>query len=207
MRVLALFFGLSLAAAVASADDACRQAACETECGPAGCERYQTSCDGKHCPRCGQPMTCKIVCETKEVKKVIWDVKCEPFCAPLPRLCGGCGCGDANCCGQCADGCCNKCDPCAAENAKKIVPPKCGCVRTKKTLEKKEVVCKVPTYKCVAVCSGCGHTASGAGVNCAPVAPVQEKASENTAPAAPAPSPKSTLIAPMPPALSMDWGR
>jgi hypothetical protein len=44
------------------------------------------------------------------------------------------------------------------ENSKRIAPPNCGKVREKKTLVKKEVVCNVPSYKCVVVycCPHCG---------------------------------------------------
>lgn len=211
MKTWFLVIGLSLAASAAWAGDACTQAACDPGCNDPGCQQ-QAACDCKHCPRCGNKMACKIVCDVKEVKKTVWEVKCEPFCPPLPRLCGGCGCGDPACRGQCAnqspeccacaDGKCGQCDPCAVENARKIVPPKCGCLRTKKTLEKKEVTCKVPTYKCVAVCPCCGHNDPSVCRSCEAAA---EKAVEKAAPAAapaPAPAPKSTMSAPLPPALT-----
>jgi hypothetical protein len=100
----------------------------------------------------------------KEVKKTVWVVHCKEFCTTMP----GCPLGDRCChCGQCAE--CNaaaecaacdasgkKCDPCANLENRNYVPPKCGRVREKKTLEKKEIVCKIPSYKCVVVYS-CGN--------------------------------------------------
>lgn len=139
---------------------------------PAACTEVQTCGSADHCGRCGHggpcQKCCKVVCEMKEVKKTVWVVKCSEFCAPLPN-CGlckdGCGCGNCEACAAgcrtaepaCNDGKCGKCDPCAAEKNKRVVPPKCGKVREKKTLEKKEVVCKVPSYKCVVTycCSKC----------------------------------------------------
>jgi len=133
----------------------------------AACAEVQTFGGAERCAHCGRCCACekhcRVVCETKEVKKTVWVVKCEEFCAPLPGCGKGCGCGDArgSCGNEAACGCesCGKsCDPCAAENAKRYVPPKCGKVRERKTLEKKEVVCKVPSYKCVvgSACPECG---------------------------------------------------
>jgi hypothetical protein len=70
-------------------------------------------------------------------------------------------------------------------------------VREKKTLEKKEVVCKVPSYKCVVVycCPQCGGEEKAA-----PSAPPPAK------PEAPAPAPgRTTLEAPMPPVLNTSY--
>ncbi len=176
----------------------------ETPKTPAECCDVQTCGSSDCCGRCGSHCCCekycKIVCEMKEVKKHVWVVKCSEFCAPLPG-CGRdcCGCGRCEACtagesGQCdpacCDGVCKKCDPCAAEKDKCLVPPKCGKVRGKKTLEKKEIVRKVPSYKCVVVycCPQCGAQSCGL-----------EKAAETAAPtAAPAPS-KTTQTAPLPP--------
>jgi hypothetical protein len=44
-------------------------------------------------------------------------------------------------------------DPCAGMH-KPGMAPKCGPVRTKMKLVKKEIDCEVPVYKCVVVC-GC----------------------------------------------------
>ena len=131
---------------------------------PAPCDKVQCHQDHGCCARCGGKMVCKVVCDVREIKKPVWVVKCEPVCLPLPRLGHGpCTCGNpapAGCEACCADGTCGagkKCgNPCAVELAKCQVPPKCGPVRIKKTLEKKEVVCKVPTYKCVPACGQCG---------------------------------------------------
>ncbi len=166
---------------------------------PAACSSVETCGGPNRCGRCGRhcgcEKQCKIVCEMKEVKKTVWVVKCEEFCTTLPKCplacdgkCGGCeACKAAEaCCAEptCRDGRCGKCDPCAAEKNKCFIPPKCGKVRDKKTLEKKEVVCKVPTYKCIVVyaCSNCGSTPCGGESNPDPV----------PAPAAPAPEPTKT---------------
>ena len=91
------------------------------------------------CSRCGVKKVCKVVCEMKEVKKTCWEVECEEFCVPLPRLCGRKA-------GACERDC--------------VAPPKCGKVRCRKKLVKKKVTRKVPVYKCVVehVCGKCcGH--------------------------------------------------
>ncbi len=115
-----------------------------------GCGASTTCCQcGCHAP-CKK--VCRVVCEMKKVEITCWEVKCEDFCAPLPSLCGknccadscSSGCGE---CGACTSGCCEKC----------INPPKCGKVRSKKTLVKKTVTKEVPVYKCVVeyVCCDC----------------------------------------------------
>ncbi len=189
MRIVVTTLALGwLAAQAAIAGEACKA--------PAACTEVQTCGSANQCGRCGCASNCekhcKVVCEMKEVKKTVWVVKCTEFCTTLPN-CGHDGCG---CCEGCKAGCetetsccekCNgKCDPCAAEKNKRIVPPKCGKVREKKTLEKKEVVCKVPVYKCVVVytCSDCGCQESGdAAPAAAPVPPAK--------PVAPVPAPKA----------------
>jgi hypothetical protein len=93
------------------------------------------------CARCGRECpchkVCRLVCDVKKVEVTCFEVQCEDFCAPLPRLCGH------GCCSDCGHGACN--------------PPKCGNVRTKKTLVKRTVTKEVPTYKCVVeyLCSDC----------------------------------------------------
>jgi hypothetical protein len=188
-------FVLSLAVGWLLANASVAMEACKT---PAACAEVQTCGSTDHCGRCGSCCACEKYCrvvrETKEIKKTVWVVKCEDFCVPLPNCghggCGGCeACKAAENCGAepaCNDGCGTKCDPCTVEKNKCIVPPKCGKVREKKTLEKKEIVCKVPSYKCVVVycCPNCGAQECGA-----------EKA-----PAAPASAPsKTTQNAPLPP--------
>jgi len=122
--------------------------------GPPAC------CDQIHdcCNRCGVQKRCKVICEMKEVKKTCWVVECEEFCVPLPgcgpfcksACCDGC---DSGCDIGCGDGCPS--DPCASLR-RPIVPPKCGKVRCRKKLVKKEITCEVPVYKCVVVCcKGC----------------------------------------------------
>jgi hypothetical protein len=185
--------------------------AAETSKAPAACTEVQTCGNTAQCGRCGSccgcEKYCRVVCEMKEVKKTIWVVKCSEFCAPLPTLChdeccdcdacraGSSSCSDQSCGGECG----KKCDPCAAENARTYVPPRCGKVREKKTLEKKEVVCKVPSYKCVVV-------------YCCPQCSGGEKATPSTPPPAkplaPAPAPnKTTLQAPLPPVMSTSFER
>jgi hypothetical protein len=92
-----------------------------------------------------------VVCEMKTITKHCWCVECEEFCAPLPNL-GldgkGCcaSCGVQGCGGSCPSGC----DACP--------PPKCGKVRSRKRLIKKEITYQVPVYKCVVVPTcGCGN--------------------------------------------------
>jgi hypothetical protein len=174
MRVLALSLAIGLLGSAAYAADACGvPGACDPGRGPT-CEK-QCFYNCKECPKCGSKLVCKVVCGTKEVKKTVYNVKVEPFCTSLPGCgrcndCGdpGCGgdCGTATCADQSCGKCKNCCDPCAAENAKKFVPPKCGTVRCKKTLEIKEVICKVPSYKCVPVCPCCDGCGSGCNSGC-----------------------------------------
>ena len=217
MKCLAIFLATTwLAAQAALAGDGC--------IAPTGCEQEQCHHDPGCCPKCGTKMVCKTVCEIKEIKKTVWNVKCEPFCAPLPRCGRCCGCGDPACggceagCGTipaCCDGTCDQCkncDPCAVENAKCYVPPKCGPVRTKKTLEKKEVTCKVPSYKCVPVCCHCGGGCGdpgGCGAGCSSPAPVKETSSAGQAiePASAAFPGKTTRTAPLPPMLGTAYAK
>lgn len=162
---------------------------------PAPCNEVQTCGAPDCCAHCGChdccDKYCRVVCEMKEIKKTVWVVKCEDFCAPLPG-CGRCcddgceSCKDTTC-----DNCCDKsCDPCASIENRKYIPPKCGKVRTKKTLEKKEITCKIPTYKCVVVyaCGSCGSKGLD-GEKAQPQAPAAP---------APAPAPKTTNSVPVP---------
>jgi len=159
---------------------------------PKACAPTSEACHicGQHCPQ----KVCKVVCEMKEVKKTVWEVKCTEHCPPLPRLrkdACDCNCGDPGCEGEA--GCKSCCDPCAALQPKRIVPPTCGLMRTKKELVKKEITCKVPVYKCVVVCADC---AAQCGVS------EEQKPAEKLPPApAPAPKPKSAFFAPDPPVL------
>jgi hypothetical protein len=169
---------------------------------PPTCGEVQT-CGGPNCCghcgcKCCCEKYCQVVCEMKEIKKFCWVVHCEDFCASLPGCPGHCRNTNGGCCEACermvqGNGCgCGKkcCDPCAVEESKCRVPPKCGNVRTRKTLEKKEIICKIPCYKCVVVYC-CPHCGAECGAP-QPAAP---------APAAPAPSApgKTTDNAPMPP--------
>jgi hypothetical protein len=198
--MLSLAFGL-LIALTASGGEPCQTPACCTE--TCGAPDYCGHCGAKCCCQ----KYCQLVCTTKEVKKYCFVVHCEDFCAPLPNCPGGqkcCNCGQADCtqCRQCSS---KSCDPCQVEYTKCLVPPKCGKVRTKKTLEKKEIVCKVPTYKCIVVycCARCGTCMTPCnGEKAAAPAPAQtapKQAAPKPAPQAPAPpvapnapQPKST---------------
>jgi len=192
VRIFVLSLAIAwLIAAPALASDACKS--------PAACAEAQTRGSPDQCGHCGRhcgcEKHCRVVRETKEVKKHVWVVKCSDFCAPLPncgRSCGGCGNCEA-CAAEAArgEGCDKKCDPCARENDKCLVPPKCGKVREKKTLEKKEITCKVPSYKCVVVyaCSRCG---------------ARECGDDKATPAAPAPG-ETTQDPPLPPVVGASF--
>ena len=164
-------------------------------CAPASCDPVMygdPGCDPGYCNGCGCRKVCKVVCEMKKVKKTVWVVECEDFCAPLPRL--GCHHGCSPCaanCGACK-ACKDCCDPCASLQ-RPIVPPKCGKVRTKKTLVKKEIECEVPVYKCVVVCPT-AHGDCGQGWCEAPEGQ-----------AAPAPVGQTTLSAPLPPVIGTSY--
>jgi len=178
---------------------------------PAACTEVQTCGAAEHCGRCGHAGPCEkrcyIVCEMKEVKKHVWIVHCEEFGTLLPgcgKGCNGCGCCEADegcgaepaCCGGCGKGC----DPCSAEKNKCYVTPKCGKIRTKKTLEKKEVVCKVPKYKCVVVYC-CPECCANEGCNGKLTAPVPKPATRTPAPA------KAAETAPLPPMTGVALAR
>jgi len=175
---LALVLGLLVAQAATAGEECCGG---PERCGRCGC---QAACQ----------KYCKVVPADKEIKKTVWVVKCEDFCAPLPGLpCGrGCGCGA---CGedQCAEQCA-QCDGkgCGACSGGSCIRPQCGCVRTKKTLEKKEVTCKIPCWKCVVVYA-CGDCCDG----CATEGFAPVKAGDPT-PAAPLPPGPKRLVPPPP---------
>jgi len=121
------------------------------------------------CVCCGKK-NCRVVCEIKTVKKHCWVVECEQFCPTLPACPNWCwSCfsfgGDKGSCGACRDdsGCCDDacCEAgcgkgCGQSRCSQMVPPKCGKMRTRKTLTKKEWEEEVPVYKCAA-CAGCGN--------------------------------------------------
>jgi len=183
--------------------ETCGPAACDPGCGPACCD---TGCDA--CCR----KVCRVVCDTKKVKKVIWQVQCEPFCPMLPGcgalhkcLGGGCcddGCGsccESDCCEDdycgesCGSGCGDLCESVRKANADCAAPPKCGKMRCKKKLLRKEIECEVPVYKCVVV--DCGP-AGTCGVPCG----------ETAAPAvAPAEGGEETESAPLPPVVGTSY--
>lgn len=136
------------------------------DCGPAS--NGGADC----CARCGckaacQPKVCQVVCDKKKEKKVRWVVKCEDFCAPLPSLGGRC-CGECGTCESCqGDAGCATCaksgECCPTCKQKKLVPPKCSKVRTKKILIREEYEVEVPVYKCVVkyLCGECCGAGAG----------------------------------------------
>jgi len=204
MKTYALFLILGLLIANgAIAAEACNS--------PAACNEVQTCGSPDCCAHCGChgccEKYCKVVCEMKEIKKTVWTVKCEDFCAPLPscpldcKECRECR-GNESCKeAACENGCNKCCNPCADLENRNYVPPKCGKVREKKTLEKKEIVCKVPSYKCVVVyaCADCGSKCGGEKAEPqAPAAPM---------PTAPAPAPKTTQAMPQPPIIGASYVR
>jgi hypothetical protein len=192
---LSLAVGLVLAGAAMADQGACAPAGCDPGCGSPTC------CS--HCGRhCGCEKYCKLVCETREVKKTVWEVKCEEFCPLLPGPHCCCDCGGACPSGQqrCEKCCKDCCDPCAVEKAKNYFTPKCGHTRCKKTLVKKEVTCKVPAYKCVVVycCPSCAAQTESKAVPAPGPAPAKD------VPIVPSPSPsqeKTPTIAPPKPEL------
>lgn len=203
-------FLISLAIAVLVASAAIAADTCNV---PAACKEVQTCGAPDSCGRCGCRASCekycRVVSEMKEVKKTVWVVKCDDFCAPLPRCplqCAeGCGsCGKEGCPAASCEGCGKSCDPCANLENRNYIPPKCGKVRNKKTLEKKEVVCKIPAYKCVVVyaCANCGPNCGGEKTE--PPAPSATSPAPTMPPAPPPPS-KTTHDAPLPSIVSASF--
>ncbi len=177
------------------------QSAMAKSCGSGNCSRRG------NCGSCGK--SCQVTCGTKTVKKTVWVVECEEFCAPLPncdrcRSCNrGCksrcksGC-EADACGDC--GSCGRCckDPCQALQNRKYVTPKCSKVRTRKKLVKKTVTCEIPVYKCVL----CGGDAGCCGEEEA--APAEAPADDAPEVAPPAPQ-ASSDYAPRPPVIGTSY--
>ena len=103
-------------------------------------------CGDASCGGCKGPGQCVLVPETKAVKKVVYELKCVPYCDHAPPSClHGRGCTECDLCGKAKDGsghglsCGSHCCPqCRAH-------PK-----YKKVLVKREVeVGKTCTVKCV----------------------------------------------------------
>jgi hypothetical protein len=158
---------------------------------PTPCTEVQTCGTEGCCAHCGCYCPCQKYCciqpTIREVKKIVWVCHCEDFCAPLPGCKRDCCCQKEEVAGQPP---CRRCDPCAVEQGKCQVPPKCGKVRERKTLERKEIICKVQSYKCVVVycCPNCMH-ATDAGQQ--PPAPPPPDAAQpsRSAPLPPPPPP------------------
>ncbi len=174
-------------------------------CGSGNCSRKG------NCGSCGK--SCQVTCGTKTVKKTVWVVECEEFCALLPncdrcRSCNrGCKSGrnsgcESDACGDCGGGCDRCCkDPCEALKNRKYVPPKCSKVRSRKKLVKKTVTCEVPVYKCVL----CGGDA-GCGAEVIEEGAAPPEAPSDAAPEVPPPAPQaSTGYAPQPPVVSTSY--
>jgi hypothetical protein len=192
-------YALSLALGLLTTGNALAADTC-TPPAPEACKEVQTCGSPDCCAHCGGhgccQKYCRVVCEMKEVKKTVWAVKCEDFCAPLPSCplhCNECckSCQEESCkvC-TCGTDCGKTCDPCADLENRNYYPPNCGKVRTKKTLEKKEITCKIPSYKCVVVyaCPECGQKcAEGAKSESSPPAAPEP-------PPAPAPTPTKTTV-------------
>lgn len=125
------------------------------------------------CSKCG----CQLVCDVKEEKKTVWNVKCEkmctilPGCGPAKKVCAGDDCGES-----CSVGCDGKTNGCAW-----LATPHCGRERCIKKLEKKEITVKKPVYKCVACGCECDKAPE------APKAKVEAAPAPQKAPAAPKP--------------------
>jgi hypothetical protein len=180
MRTVGISLTMALSLLLAQAGSA--QECCEKGgCGSENC-----------CARCGaqgpcMKKTCQLVCGVEKVKKYAFEVKCEEFCPLLPR-CGGRSC---DCCdGKGCETCCKL--PRGAEKCAtpRMVEPKCGHTRCKKTLTRKEYECEIPSYKCVVVylCPRCA--CQGDDSTAAPAAPPPAVA---PVPAPPAPIPSAPL--------------
>jgi hypothetical protein len=132
-----------------------------------GCQGVGQGCGtpacGHSCAVCCPRKVCKVVCEMKKVTTHCWCVECEEFCAPLPRL----SIGWCSACGGCGD--CGNCRSPGWENLlgglgtrpNPIVPPRCGKVRVRKKLVKKEITREIPVYKCIVV--ECCEAGAGSG--------------------------------------------
>lgn len=152
------------------------------------------------CAACGgrrpcQKKVCEVVCGTETVKKYCWCVEHEEFCVPLP----GCGPRRRTCVSCDAPNCDGSCDTCCESGGKRswfsicLVPPKCGRVRCRKKLVKKEYECEVPVYECV-VKYLCGDCSSG----CCDAAQTEQESAEDLPPA-PTADPQARRPVPLPP--------
>lgn len=189
------------------------------------CGKVEEVCCGgapECCAHCGSRTPCKKYCrvvkETKVIEKTVWEVKCEDFCLPRPRMFGGCYVHPQACdgeCGQCdADSCENcgekSCDACDAVRKAyaDCVAPFCGPVRAKKTLVPRKVKCEVTVFKCEVVycCSAkCYTERSGE------PAPEKSTPAPDAAPAppandaVPAPPAPAAMAAPLPPVIGTTY--
>lgn len=106
----------------------------------------QVNAGGGACSECGckdRHLTCRLVCEEKEVSR--WDCKLENFCLPPPSH-------------RCGKDC--QCDASQKTDISHWQPMSCGDVRTRKVLVKGEAKETVPSYRWVIeeVCAKCGSS-------------------------------------------------
>jgi len=200
MRMLVTSLGAVFALAIAATAEAADCCAAPEACMPVAVEACDPGCADPGCadPGCCGPCArkvCRVVTETKKVKKHVWVVECEEHCPSLPgsglfnrcKNCCGVGCGACGPVCQQPAACgtaCGSCDPCASVRAKTHCPPICGKVRCRKVLKKKEIECEVPSYKCVVTCTApcVTRAASSACTSSAPAsepAPTSEDSMEN----------------------------
>ena len=121
---------------------------------PPVCGEVQTCGSSNCCAHCGCHACCekycRIVCEMKEIKKTVWVVKCEDFCAPLPGCplhCGECcESGNQECCKEpaCENGCDKCCNPCASSKSGITFRPSAARCAPKKPWRKKKLSAKSP---------------------------------------------------------------
>ena len=188
MKTLGLSFTVAACALLAQGTAAQDDRGTPSRC--ADCRRH-AACRKK---------VCRVVCDIKEVTKSYWCVECEEFCAPLPScgsalrsLWGLLGWGGSDCCSEpaCRPGCdAGGGDGCPAARAD---PPRCGPVRAKKKLVKKEVTREVPVYQCVVkhLCDPCSAACDAA--------EEAEPETEPTAAPKPATARQALQPAPLPP--------
>ena len=118
MRTYALSLAIGLLITSSGNCRGSRQCSC-----PGACKEVQTCGAPDCCANCGSrgccEKYCRVVCEMKEVKKIVWVVKCEDFCPLMPGCplhCEeGCeSCGKEGCKASSCEGCGKYCNPCAS---------------------------------------------------------------------------------------------
>ncbi len=193
MKVIVTSLSAALALTIAGAVEAAADRTAAAAGTAAVVEACDPGCRGPNCCDPGTLKVCKVVVEMKTVRKHVWVVECEEHCPALPgsslfNRCkdgfsrSGIGCVAPAACGTP----CGVCGPCAALHAQVPCPPKCGTIRSRKVLKRKEIEYEVPVYRCVVV----SHTPSpDRAVDCHAVAPANEPAATHQTPAPSAPLP------------------